>query len=76
MDNRSYVAVCDLPACSSNPSIKCMQKRFDQPAMGNLITFEAAARTGSHKGGSRRPYYCRCKAAQGAASRHGPCISG
>ena len=24
-----------------------MQKRFDQPAMGNLITFEAAARTGS-----------------------------
>jgi len=23
-----------------------MQKRFDQPAMGNLITFEAAARTG------------------------------
>ena len=24
-----------------------MLKRFDQPAMGNLITFEAAARTGS-----------------------------
>jgi DNA-binding transcriptional LysR family regulator len=24
-----------------------MQKRFDQPAMGHLITFEAAARTGS-----------------------------
>jgi hypothetical protein len=24
-----------------------MQKRFDQPAMGNLITFEAAARTAS-----------------------------
>ena len=24
-----------------------MQKRFDQPAMGNLITFEAAARAGS-----------------------------
>ena len=24
-----------------------MLKRFDQPAMGKLITFEAAARTGS-----------------------------
>lgn len=41
------MTVCDLPAFSSNPSIKYMLKRFDQPAMGKLITFEAAARTGS-----------------------------
>jgi len=41
------MAVCDLPAFSSKSSIQYMQRRFDQPAMGKLITFEAAAHTGS-----------------------------
>jgi hypothetical protein len=46
-DDRYLLAVCDLPAFSLKPSIECMLKRFDQPAMGNLITAEVAARTGS-----------------------------